>query len=131
MNVGENIVALVIETIEGVIAHKNGATLEDINDELVMKGIEFGFLDILSQKYSDITSLLSQHFSYDETTQKYHIPQNTKFQSRIDVHLRILYFLKSYLIRMRQQYHAISKKWNHTRRTKHFECIRGNCTTSW
>jgi DNA modification methylase len=103
MNVGENIVALVIETIEGVIAHKNGATLEDINDELVMKGIEFGFLDILSQKYSDITSLLSQHFSYDETTQKYHIPQNTKFQSRIDVHLRILYFLKSYLIRMRQQ----------------------------
>jgi len=105
MDIGENITSLVIETIEGVIAHKNGATLEEINDELVMKAIEFGFLDILSQKYSDITPLLNQNFSYDETTKKYHIPQNTKFKSRIDVNLRILYFLKSYLIRMSQQKH--------------------------
>lgn len=105
MDVGENIVSLVIETIEGVIAHKNGATLEEINDELVMKGIEFGFLDILSQKYSDITPLLNQNFAYDDKTKKYHIQQNTKFKSRIDVNLRILYFLKSYLIRMNQQKH--------------------------
>lgn len=103
MNLGENVTSLILETIEGVIAQNHGATLEEINDELIIKGIEFGFLDILSKKYSDISPLLEQNFDYEKDTKKYQIQQNSKFKSRIDINLRLRYFLQSYLIRMRQQ----------------------------
>ncbi len=103
LNLGDDIGSLVMETIESVIALKQGATLEEINDELIIKGIEFGFLDILSQKYSDISPLLEQNFDYDKDTKNYQIRPNTKFKSRIDVNLRLRYFLQSYLFRMKQQ----------------------------
>jgi hypothetical protein len=103
MNLGEDITSVILETIEGIIAQKQGALLEEINDELIIKGIEFGFLDVLSKKYSDITPLLDQHFDYDSGSQKYQIRSNSKFKSRIDLNLRLRYFLQSYLIRMKQQ----------------------------
>lgn len=103
LELGTNIANIIIETIEGVIAQNHGATLEEINDELIIKGLELGFLDILSQQYQDITPFLSDHFSYDDKTQKYNIRPNTSFKSRIDVRVRIRYFLISYLRRMEIQ----------------------------
>ena len=103
VDLGANIASIVMETIEGVIAQNEGASLEEINDELIIKGLELGFLDILSQQYQDLTPLLMSHFTYDEQTKKFHIPQNSKFKSRIDVRLRIRYFLISYLRRMEHQ----------------------------
>jgi DNA modification methylase len=100
---GDDITDLILETIEGVIAQNDGAVLEEINNELITKGIEFGFLDILSRKYDDISPLLDAHFTLDIKTKKYHIPQNSKFKSRIEVGLRIKYYLISYLRRMGQQ----------------------------
>jgi hypothetical protein len=40
---------VVMETIESVIAMHDGATLEQINDELVIRRLELGFLDILAK----------------------------------------------------------------------------------
>ena len=37
---------IIIQTIEGIIAKNDGATLEQINDELIIKGLELGFLDL-------------------------------------------------------------------------------------
>src|SRR6202035_2576746 len=37
-NLGMNITEIVLQTIEGIIAKNNGATLEQINDELIIKG---------------------------------------------------------------------------------------------
>jgi hypothetical protein len=91
-----------METIESVIAQYEGATLEQINDEIVMKGIEFGFLDILSSQYDDLTPILDANFLFDEVDHKYHIRPNNKFRSRIDLHLRIKYFLISFLRRREQ-----------------------------
>jgi hypothetical protein len=103
VDLGADIASIVIETIEGVIAQNDGATIEEINDELIIKGLELGFLDILSQQYQDLTPFLRTYFTFDEKTKKFHIPQTKTFKSQIDVRLRIRYFLLSYLRRMAHQ----------------------------
>jgi hypothetical protein len=102
-NIGMNMGEAVIQTIEGIIARDNGATLEQINDELIIKGLELGFLDLLKKEYSDITPLLMENFDYDPATEKYTIKKDTKFQTQIDIRLRIRFYLISYLRRMERE----------------------------
>ena len=103
LDVGDDATDLILETSEGVIAENDGATIEEINSELIMKGIELGFLDLLTKKYDDLSPLLEAYFDLDEETQKYHLPQNKKFKSAIPVDLRLRYFLLSYMKRQHQQ----------------------------
>ncbi|MCY3575301.1 MAG: DNA methyltransferase [Chloroflexi bacterium] len=103
LDLGDDATDLILETAENVIAEKNGATIEEINSELIIKGIELGFLDLLSKKYDDLSPLLDAYFDLDGETQKYHLPANKKFKSAIPVALRLRYFLLSYLKRKRQQ----------------------------
>ncbi|MDR3234376.1 MAG: hypothetical protein LBT46_12075 [Planctomycetaceae bacterium] len=102
-NLGMDITEIVIETIESIIAQHNGATLEQINDELILKGLELGFLDILSKAFPDLTPLLLKEFSYDNETEKFSIPPNKSFKTHVDVRLRIRYYLTSYLTRCERQ----------------------------
>jgi hypothetical protein len=102
-NLGMKIADVVMQTIEGIIAKNNGATLEQINDELIIKGLELGFLDLLKKEYSDLTPLLIENFDYDKETEIYTIKENKKFTAHIDVKLRIKYYLISYLRRMERQ----------------------------
>jgi hypothetical protein len=99
VNLGMDIADVIEETIEGTIAANQGATLEQINDSLVIRGLEMGFLDILSREYQDLTPLLRSRFDYDPSDQTYHIRNNTKFKTHIDVRLRIRYYLISFLRR--------------------------------
>lgn len=99
-NLGMNIAQIVMQTIEGIIAKNDGATLEQINDELIIKGLELGFLDLLKKEYTDLTPLLMNTFDYDEKTDKFSIKQDRRFTTHIDVKLRIRYYLLSYLKRM-------------------------------
>ena len=64
-----DIAEIVMQTIEGIIAKNDGATLEQINDELIIKGFELGFLDLLKKEYSDLTPLLLDNFDYNEDTE--------------------------------------------------------------
>lgn len=98
-NLGMDIAEVVLQTIEGIIAKHNGATLEQINDELIIKGLELGFLHLMKKEYQDITPLLLNSFDFNSDSEKYTIKKNTKFQSNIDVKLRISYYLTSYLRR--------------------------------
>ncbi|MDR0304431.1 MAG: type I restriction enzyme HsdR N-terminal domain-containing protein, partial [Chitinispirillales bacterium] len=102
-NLGMDIGEIVLQTVEGIIAKHDGATLEQINDELIIKGLELGFLDLLKKEYVDLTPILSDRFDYDDKTEKYRIKKNTKFQTQIDVRLRIKYYLISYLRRMERE----------------------------
>lgn len=102
LDLGDDATDLILETAEGVIAQNDGATIEEINNELIMKGIELGFLDLLSKKYNDLSPLLEVYFDLDRGTQKYHLPQNKKFKSAIPVDLRLRYFLLSYMKRQHQ-----------------------------
>lgn len=99
-SLGANIFDVVLMTIEATIAKHDGATLEQINDSLIIRGLEMGFLDILSKEYKDLTPILQEHFEYNAEEKKFHIVKNTKFKTKIDLELRIRYFLYSYLKRM-------------------------------
>lgn len=102
-NLGADIAQIIIQTIEAIIAKSDGATLEQINDELIVKGLELGFLDLLKKEYSDLTPLLTQNFKYDKVSGTYKIPEDGKFQTQIDIKLRIRYYLMSYLLRMERE----------------------------
>jgi 16S rRNA G966 N2-methylase RsmD len=100
VDLGAPVMDVIMETIESVIAMYNGATLEQINDELVIRGLELGFLDILAKHYTDLTPLLSQSFEFDLKLGTYNIRKNLKFKTHIPLALRVRYFLVSYLKRM-------------------------------
>ncbi|MDR1372417.1 MAG: type I restriction enzyme HsdR N-terminal domain-containing protein [Dysgonamonadaceae bacterium] len=102
-NLGMDISEIVMQTVEGIIAKNHGATLEQINDELIIKGLELGFLDLLKKEYTDLTPLLMSSFDYDAGTEIFTIKKNTKFTTRIDVRLRIKYYLLSYLRRKERE----------------------------
>jgi DNA modification methylase len=102
-DLGADVTGLIIQSIEGVIAKNTGATLEEINDELIIKGLELGFLDILSRQYQDITPFLLANFDYDKETEKYLLKKNTKFRSQIPIELRIRFYLESMLRRFARE----------------------------
>lgn len=103
MDLGADITDIIIQTIEGIIAANGGATIEEINTELVTKGLDLGFLDILSSKYSDITPFLAAQFDYHADTETYHIKKNTKFRTQIPVEVRIKYYVVSMMRRLARQ----------------------------
>lgn len=101
--IGADITDLIIETIEGIIAKNDGATIEEINNELITRGLVLGFLDVLSKKYADITPFLANNFDFHDESQTYHIRKNTKFKSQLPVELRIKYYLVSMMRRLAHQ----------------------------
>ena len=97
LKLGNEIFDLIIETIESVIAKFSGATLEQINDELIIKGLELGFLYTLSKEYKDLTPILMNEFDYDQTLKKFFIRQNQQFKTKIPLDMRIRYFIIAYI----------------------------------
>ena len=98
-HLGMDISEIVMQTIEGIIAKNNGATLEQINDELIIKGLELGFLDLLKKEYSDLTPILLENFDFNEETEQFTLRSDGKFKTHVDVRLRIRFYLISYLRR--------------------------------
>jgi len=70
-NLGMDIGGIILQTIEGLIAKDDGATLEQINDEIIVKGLELGFLDLLKKEYTDLTPLLNERFALNINTKKW------------------------------------------------------------
>jgi hypothetical protein len=99
-HLGIDFANVIIETIEAVIARYEGATIEQINDELIIRGLELGFLDLLKREYSDLTPILASNFDYHPEDGKFYIKKDNKFRTNVDVRLRIRYFLLSYLRRI-------------------------------
>lgn len=104
-DLGVEIVDIVMQTIEAVIAKGQGATLEEIYNELIVRGMEMGFLHDLGKKYQDLTPLLNEHFDFNQKTQQYEIRKNTKFKTRIPLQVRIRYYLISYMRQCELQRH--------------------------
>jgi len=99
-NIGMNISEIIMQTIEGIIAKNDGATIEQINDEIVIKGMELSFLDLLAKEYSDLTPILKESFDYNPVTELYTIRKGSKFTSHVSIELRIKYYLTIYLRRV-------------------------------
>ena len=67
----------------------HGATLEQINDQVVISGLELGFLDILAKEYADLTPLLVGSFEFDDKTKTYNLRKDKKFKTHIPLELRV------------------------------------------
>jgi len=102
-HLGMDVTEIVLQTIEGIIAKNNGATLEQINDELIIKGLELGFLDLLKKEYTDLTPLLLDNFDFNDAKQEFSIRKGGKFKTHVDVKLRIRYYLISFLRRAERE----------------------------
>lgn len=100
IELGAPVMDVVMMTVESVIVMHHGATLEQINDELVIRGLELGFLDILSKEYADLTPLLIESFEFDQVMKTFNIRKNKKFKAHIPLELRVRYFVVSYMKRM-------------------------------
>mgnify|MGYP003376773207 FL=1 len=97
-NLGDDVITLVLNHAEALIARDDGATLEEIHAEITIKGLELGFLHKLGKDYADLTPLINANFDLDEKSGKYHIRRGQKFKSHtIPLELRTKYFLLSYL----------------------------------
>src|SRR3990170_2209266 len=102
-HLGMDIAGIIMQTIEGIIAKHDGASLEQINDELIIKGLELGFLDLLKKEYTDLTPLLLDNFDYSEDTEIFTLKKDSKFKTHVDERLRVRYYLLSYLRRMERE----------------------------
>jgi len=102
-NLGMAISDIILETVEGIIAKNDGATLEEINTEVIVRGMELSFLDLLAKEYTDLAPLLNEHFDYDRETEKYHIRKNTKIKAQIPLELRIRYYLLCFMQRLERE----------------------------
>lgn len=102
-NLGGDITDLVHQAIEDIIAHHNGATIEEINDEIVIKFMELNILDLVAKKYKDLTPFLAANFDFDDETKKYNLKSQTKFRAHIPVEVRIKYYIISMMRRLERE----------------------------
>jgi len=102
-NLGLEIGEIVMQTIEGIIAKNDGATLEQINDEIIIRGLELGFLDLLKKNLIDISAILSVKFDFNEETELFTIKKGGKFVTKIDDKLKIRFYLTSCLRRWERE----------------------------
>ena len=99
-NLGMDLEEMVMQTVEGIIAKNDGATIEQINDEIIIRGLELGFLDLLKKENFELMSFLKNNFEYNAETERFTIKENSKFASIVPVELRIKYYIVSFFRRI-------------------------------
>lgn len=82
-----------IQTAKEYIIENNGASFAEINDLLVTKAMNEGFLDEYLE-VSDLKDFVLQHFDYDEESKKYHCSEAQEPSIPLDKKTR--YFLINY-----------------------------------
>ncbi len=102
-NLGGDVTDLIHQAIEDIIANHSGATIEEINNEIVIKFMELNILDVVAKKYKDLSPFLAANFDYDNETKKYNLRQETKFRANIPVEVRIKYYLISMMRRLERE----------------------------
>ncbi len=102
-NLGGDVTDLIHQAIEDIIAHRNGATVEEINDDIVIKFMELNILDLVAKKYKDLTPFLAGNFDFDKETQKYNLKKEEKFRANIPVEVRIKYYIVSMMRRLARE----------------------------
>lgn len=103
LQLGYETAQLVMQFIEAIIAKNQGATLEEIYNELIVRGMELGFLYNLAKEQTNVAALLHEHFDFNVKKQVYQIRKNTKFKTQIPLQVRVKYYLIAYMRQMQRQ----------------------------
>ncbi|MDP8237942.1 MAG: DNA methyltransferase [Candidatus Hatepunaea meridiana] len=97
-SVGVKAVDFIMNSAElSIVQGENGASTEDIYNDLIPKLIETGLLAELKDNIADITPLLGDKFDFNPLFNRWVIPPNTKLGSYIPLHDRIRIYTESYL----------------------------------
>ncbi|MDY5950496.1 MULTISPECIES: DNA methyltransferase [Helicobacter] len=100
---GDNTKTL-LEVAKTEIIEKNGATLAEINDALIVTAMNEGFLD----EYLEITDMkyfVLQHFDYDKESGKYHCTE--ALEPKIPLEMKAKYFLVNYFNKCKKENKAV------------------------
>ena len=96
--VGIETVDLILDSAElSIVNGENGASTEEIYEDLIPRLIENGLLSEIRDKISDITPLLGDKFDFNHLSGRWVIPPDTKLGSHIHIELRIQFYIESYL----------------------------------
>jgi len=95
--IGMSAYEILMQNIEGIIARNNGATIEQINKEIVIKAVEFGILHLIVKEYDDLSPLLHDNFDYNRETQLFQMRSKKSLTANVPLFDRVKYYLVSYL----------------------------------
>jgi hypothetical protein len=97
--VGQDVAKLIQNTAELAIVQHNGASTEDIYNQLIPVLLENGLLAEVWKSSPDITGLLAAEFDFSEADQCWHIRPNTRLGSFVPLAQRIRFYLLDFLNR--------------------------------
>ena len=100
---GDNTKTL-LEVAKLEIIEKNGATLAEINDALIVSAMNEGFLDEYLE-ISDMKYFVLQHFDYDKESGKYHC--SSALEPKIPLEMKAKYFLINYFNKCQKENRAV------------------------
>jgi len=94
-SLGGDITDVIHQAIEDIIARNNGATVDEITNELTVKFLELGISHLVAKKYNDLSEFIGSFYDFESDTHKYQLRKTTKFRAKIPVEVRIKYYLIS------------------------------------
>lgn len=88
---------ILIETAKAEIIKNNGATFDEIHDAIMIKAMNEGFLDELSQNFKLLMPFVEQRLDFDKESKKYHINEfDPHKHMNIPLETRAHYFIISH-----------------------------------
>ena len=109
LEVGPDVMETLFKDIEAIIVEQDGANLEEIWNDLVIKAMNNGYLDKLAGKFENFIPSINERFELDNSTQKYHLKEYSSFSNyEIPLELRVQYFIKTKLLRAKMNQKGVS-----------------------
>jgi len=102
-NIGIAIEHLLIETVESIIAKYGGATIEQINDEMIIRALENGRLDELKKYNTGIDEILREKYLFDKEKQVFTLLPTKNFSVYIPIEERIRFYLNNYFAKIERE----------------------------
>ncbi len=102
LEVGEDIMEQMFKDIEAIIVEHNGASLNEIWNELVIKAVEGNYIDRIARKFESFIPAINERFECNED-KKYHLREHSSFSNyNIDLEKRVEYFIRAKLGRAKK-----------------------------
>jgi hypothetical protein len=101
--IGGDVTRLIKDSAEQTVVKHQGATTEEIYNDLIPRLLEHGLLGEVKSKLDDITPLLRQDFDFSDWDKQWHIRPNTRLGSFIPLEERIRFYLLDFLKRMERE----------------------------
>ncbi|MCI5968285.1 DNA methyltransferase [Helicobacter sp.] len=108
IEVGENIIERIFKDIEEIIVERDGATADEIWNNLIIKAVEGNYTDKIVKRFEDFILIINERFACDKND-KYHLKEFSGFSNyEIPLERRVEYFIKAILGRAQEKNKGVS-----------------------